>query len=55
MNNNASFAGNNKNNNNNSSFFSRVFENDALKKGISAGVAGVLIAVVSEAIWPSDS
>ncbi len=40
---------------NNISFLSRVFENDALKKGVAAAAAGVLIAVVSEAIWPSDS
>ena len=39
----------------NDSFFSRVFDNDALKKGLSAAAAGVLIAVVSEAIWPSDT
>ena len=36
-------------------YFSRVFDNDALKKGFAAGAAGVLIAVISEAIWPSDS
>ena len=53
MNNNATVSGNNKNTGN--SFLSRVVENDALKKGISAAAAGVLIAIVSEAIWPSDS
>ena len=51
MNNNASTV----TKNNNSSFLSRVFENDALKKGVAAAAAGVLIAVVSEAIWPTDS
>lgn len=55
MNNNATVSGNSSNKNNNISFFSRVFENDALKKGVAAAAAGVLIAVVSEAIWPSDS
>lgn len=36
------------------SFFSRVFDNDALKKGLSAAAAGVLIAVITEAVWPGD-
>ncbi|WP_438006404.1 hypothetical protein WME89_48795 [Sorangium sp. So ce321] len=31
----------------------RVFSNDALKKGAAAAVAGLLVAAVSEAIWPS--
>lgn len=38
-----------------SAFFTRVFDNDALKKGVAAAAAGILIAVVSEAIWPSES
>ena len=50
MNNDASITDNNKN-----SFFSRVFDNDALKKGVAAAAAGVLIAIVSEVIWPSES
>lgn len=51
MSNNASISPNIKM----TSFLSRVFDNDALKKGVAAAAAGVLIAVVSEAIWPSDS
>lgn len=37
------------------SFFERVLRHDSLKKGAAAAAAGVLVAVVSEAIWPSDS
>lgn len=36
------------------SYLSRVFDNDALKKGLSAAAAGVLIAVITEAVWPGD-
>lgn len=45
---------NNGTSSNNTPFVARVLENDALKKGVAAAAAGVLIAVVSEAIWPSD-
>jgi hypothetical protein len=31
----------------------RVFTNEAVKKGAAAAVAGLLVAAVSEAIWPS--
>jgi acyl-CoA synthetase (NDP forming) len=31
----------------------RVFTNEAVKKGAAAAVAGILVAAVSEAIWPS--
>lgn len=41
------------NTNNNESFFGRVLENDALRKGIAGAIAGVLVAAVSEALWPS--
>jgi hypothetical protein len=34
------------------SFFSRIFQNDAARKGIAGAVAGVLVAVVSEVLWP---
>ena len=36
-------------------YLSRVLDNDALKKGVAAAAAGVLIAVITEAIWPSDA
>jgi hypothetical protein len=36
-----------------SSFVSRVFTNDALRKGFAAAIAGAIIATVSEAVWPS--
>jgi hypothetical protein len=32
----------------------RVLNNDSLKKGAAAAVAGLLVAAVSEAIWPSS-
>jgi predicted transcriptional regulator len=35
------------------SFVSRVINNDAVKKGLAGAAAGLLVAVVSEAIWPS--
>jgi predicted transcriptional regulator len=35
------------------SFASRVMNNDALKKGLAGAAAGLLVAVVSEAIWPT--
>jgi hypothetical protein len=37
-----------------SSFFSRILSNDALKKGCAAAIAGVIVAAVSETLWPSD-
>ncbi len=38
-----------------SNYVSRVLDNDALKKGVAAAAAGVLVAVITEAIWPSDA
>lgn len=35
------------------SFLSRVAASDPVKKGVAGAVAGLLIAVISEAIWPS--
>ena len=35
------------------SFFSRVITNDAAKKGFAGAVAGMLVAVVVESLWPS--
>lgn len=35
------------------SFLARVAHNDATKKGVAAAAAGLLVAVVQEAIWPS--
>lgn len=32
----------------------RVLANDAAKKGIAAAGAGLLVAVITEALWPSD-
>jgi|HubBroStandDraft_6_1064221.scaffolds.fasta_scaffold125734_1 hypothetical protein len=37
------------------SFFSRVFSNDAAKKGIAGAIAGMLVAAVSEALWGSNA
>ena len=36
------------------SYMVRVLNNDSLKKGAAAAVAGLLVAAVSEAIWPSS-
>lgn len=36
------------------SFFGRVTQHDAARKGAAAFVAGVLVAVVSEALWPAQ-
>jgi hypothetical protein len=36
------------------SFVNRIIANDSAKKGVAAALAGVLIAVVQEAIWPSS-
>lgn len=32
----------------------RVFSNDSLKKGVAAALAGLLVAGITEAIWPSE-
>ena len=41
--------------NNADSLFNRVLENESAKKGIAAAGAGILIAVISELVWPSSS
>ena len=35
------------------SFFARLLNNDAAKKGLATAIAGVLIAAVTEIVWPS--
>lgn len=35
-------------------FFNRLFANPAARQGVAGAIAGVLVAVVSEVIWPSD-
>ena len=35
-------------------FVLRVVNNDAVKKGLAGAAAGILVAVVQEAIWPSS-
>ena len=35
-------------------FFSRVLSNDALRKGLAGAIAGALVAVVTESLWPSE-
>ena len=37
-----------------SSFISRVLANDALKKGVAGAVAGILVSVAIEALFPSE-
>jgi len=36
------------------SFFTRVLGNDTLRKGVAGALAGVLVAVVSETLWPTE-
>ena len=38
---------------NDPSFFARIIANDAAKKGLATAIAGVLIAAVTELVWPS--
>jgi hypothetical protein len=35
------------------SFVSRILANDSAQKGAAAAIAGVLVAVIQEALWPS--
>ena len=35
------------------SFFDRVISNDSTKKGLATAAAGLLIGIITEAIWPS--
>jgi hypothetical protein len=35
------------------SFIGRIFQNDAAHKGLAGAVAGILVAVVSEVLWPA--
>ena len=35
------------------SWFSRVFSNDAARKGLAGAVAGMLVAAIAETLWPS--
>ncbi len=37
------------------SFFSRLIQNDSARRGVAAAAAGVLIAAISELVWPSSS
>lgn len=36
-------------------YIKRVLQNEATRKGAAAAVASVVIALVSEALWPSSS
>jgi len=36
------------------SFFDRLLSNDAARKGLATAVAGVVIAAVTELVWPSN-
>lgn len=43
----------NSNDNNGSPFLSRMLANDTLRRGIAGAIAGVLVAAVTEALWPN--
>ncbi len=36
------------------SFFSRIISNDAARKGFAAVVAGLIVATISETLWPTN-
>ncbi len=36
------------------SYLDRVIHNDAARKGIAAAGAGLLVAAITEALWPSN-
>lgn len=38
---------------NTDTFATRVLSNDAFRKGVAGAVAGTLIAVITEVIWPA--
>lgn len=38
-----------------SSFVDRVINSDTAKKGLAGAAAAILVAVITEAIWPSES
>lgn len=42
------------NNSSNPSFFNRVLGNDSFRKGVAAVIAGAIVSVISEALWPSN-
>ena len=35
-------------------FLARIIRNDSTRKGVAAAAAGVVIAAVSEVLWPSS-
>ena len=35
------------------SFIDRVLKNDSARRGLATAAAGIVIAVVTEALWPS--
>ena len=39
----------------NPNFLSRVWRNDGTRKGLAAAGAGVIIAAISELVWPNRS
>lgn len=36
------------------SYVARVFTSDPVKKGLAGAAAGLLIAAISEALWPTS-
>lgn len=42
------------NDNNTPSFMSRVFSSDPFRKGVAAVIAGAIVSVISETLWPSN-
>jgi hypothetical protein len=44
----------NDNNSTTPSFMSRILANETARKGLAGAIAGILVAVVSEVVWPSN-
>jgi hypothetical protein len=38
----------------NANWFTRVFSNDACRKGLAGALAGLLVAAISETLWGSS-
>lgn len=37
------------------SFINRLISNDSARRGVAAAVAGVIVAAISETLWPTGT